>query len=106
MGEIEKFPKPKILPESLKELVERAHRLSKESKNVFFDAPHARQRMRERNVTIRQIFDVLRFGKGIDGPTLDRFGDWRIKLSRYSAGRKVQVVVAVKKKRLEVITVI
>ena len=62
--------------------------------------------MRERNVSIRQIFDVLRNGKGIDGSTLDKYGDWRIKLKRFSAGRSVQVVVVIKTDYLEVVTVI
>ncbi|PIS01733.1 MAG: hypothetical protein COT84_00835 [Chlamydiae bacterium CG10_big_fil_rev_8_21_14_0_10_35_9] len=63
-------------------------------------------RMRERNVSSRQIFDVLRNGKGIDGPKLDKYGDWRIKLKRFSAGRIVQVVIVVKSNHLEVVTVI
>jgi hypothetical protein len=52
------------------------------------------------------MLDVLRQGKGIDGPTQDKFGDWRIKLTRFTAGRIVQVVVVVKKDHLEVVTVI
>ena len=62
--------------------------------------------MRERKITIRQIFDVLRSGKSKDGPTQDKYGDWRIKLKRFSAGRTVQVVVVVKDDYLEVVTVI
>jgi hypothetical protein len=62
--------------------------------------------MKQRNVSIQQIFDVLRNGKGVDGPNLDQYGDLRIKLKRYSAGRTVQVVVVVKTDYLEVITVI
>ncbi len=106
MGEIEKFPAPKIPPSSLKELVEKVHEISKKSENVYLDSPHVKKRMKERNVTSRQLFDVLRSGKGKNGPNLDKYGDWRIKLSRFSAGRTVQAVVAVKKERVEVITVI
>jgi hypothetical protein len=80
--------------------------LAKQSENVQLDYPHAKQRMSERNVTTRQIFDVLRNGKGVSGPTLDKYGDWRIKLKRFSAGRMVQVVVVVKLDHLEVVTVI
>lgn len=93
-------------PVSLEELVKRTHELSVKSENVCWDIPHVQQRMTERNVTIRQMFDVLRQGKGISGPTQDKYGDWRIKLKRFSAGRNVQVVVVVKEYRLEVITVI
>lgn len=106
MGELYNFPKEQESPRSLEEFVEIVHEMSKNSSKVFFDAPHNQQRMRERKVTMRQVFDVLREGKGIDGPSLDQYGDWRIKLVRYTAGRKVQVVVVVKKDHLEVITVI
>lgn len=106
MGEVHAFPQPKIPSESLEELVKRTHELAEKSENVSWDCPHAQQRMRERGISIRQIFDVLRNGKGIDGPTLDQYGDWRIKLKRFSAGRSVQVVVVVRKDFLEVITVI
>lgn len=87
-------------------LVGKTHELAKSSENVFWDNPHVQLRMRERGVTTRQMFDVLRSGKGIDGPTLDKYGEWRIKLKRYSAGRVVQVVVVVKKDHLEIVTVI
>ncbi len=106
MGEVHNFPKLQEPPRPLEEFTKIVKELSKDSSKVFFDAPHNQQRMRERKVTIRQVFDVLRFGEGIDGPTLDRYGDWRIKLARYTAGRTVQVVVVIKKDYLEVVTVI
>ncbi len=106
MGEVHAFPQPKIPSESLEALVNRTHELAKNTENVSWDCPHAQQRMNERGVTIRQILDVLRHGKGIAGPILDQYGDWRIKLKRFSAGRNVQVVVVVRKDFLEVITVI
>ncbi len=106
MSELLPFPQPAIASETLEELVTRTHELAKNSASVFWDNPHVQLRMKERKVTSRQMFDVLRNGKGIDGPTLDKYGDWRIKLKRFSAGRIVQVVVVVKKDRLEVVTVI
>lgn len=106
MGELVSMPKPKISPGSLEELVRKTHELAEKSENVYWDSPHVQQRMKERKVTVRQIFDVLRHGKGIDGPNLDKYGDWRIKLKRFSAGRVVQVVVVVQTNRLEVVTVI
>lgn len=106
MSKVEKFPKLVNQPESLEKLVERTHRLAKNSENVYWDNPHVQLRMRQRKVTTRQMFDVLRNGKGIDGPKQDKYGDWRIKLKRYSAGRVVQVVVVVKKDHLEIVTVI
>lgn len=106
MGELITFPEPNVPPGTLEELVKQAHELAKRSENVYWDNPHVQLRMRERKVTIRQIFDVLREGKGIDGPTLDKYGDWRIKMKRFSAGRVVQVVVVVKEDHLEIVTVI
>lgn len=106
MGELIPLPQPKVTLESLEELVRRTHELARFSENVFWDNPHVRLRMKQRNVTIRQILDVLRHGKGIDGPTLDKYGDRRIKLKRFSAGRVVQIVAVVRKSRLEVVTVI
>ncbi|MFI5334477.1 MAG: DUF4258 domain-containing protein [Chlamydiales bacterium] len=106
MGKVVKMPNPKTRRRSLDEWAVIAHEVSKKSENVYWDSPHVQLRMRERKVTIRQIFDVLRHGKGIDGPTLDRYGDWRIKLKRFSAGRVVQVVVVIQESRLEIVTVI
>ncbi|NGX57401.1 MAG: hypothetical protein K940chlam3_00292 [Chlamydiae bacterium] len=106
MSNILPFPKPNTLKESLEELVQRTHLLAQDSSNVFWDNPHVQLRMKQRKVSTRQLFDVLRNGKGIDGPTLDKYGDWRIKLIRYTAGREVQVVVVVNKDDLEIVTVI
>jgi len=106
MSELVPFPHPKTSPESLDSLVHKTHELAQKSENVYWDNPHVQLRMRERNVTVRQMFDVLRNGRGIDGPTLDKYGDWRVKLKRFAAGRMVQVVVVVKENHLEVVTVI
>jgi hypothetical protein len=62
--------------------------------------------MKKRNVSSRQMFDVLRNGKGIDGPKTDNRGDLRIKLKRFTAGRIVQVVVVIKEDHIIVVTVI
>jgi hypothetical protein len=87
------------------ELVKLTHELAKESENIRFEAPHAQLRLQERNISIRQVLEVLRNGHCVSGPTQDKYGDWRIKLRRMVAGKRVQVVVAVKKTYLEVITV-
>lgn len=106
MTEILPFPVSENSPESLEELVKRTRELAKRSENVYLDHPHAKERMLERCVSIQQVLDVLRQGKGVDGPTLDMYGCWRIKLERFSAGRKIQVVVIVQSDHLEVVTVI
>lgn len=105
MGEIIALPKIENAPGSLEELIAKCHKLAIDSENVFIDIPHAKERMAERSITVQQILDVLRQGKGVDGPSLDTYGCWRIKLERYTAGRRVQVVVIIKEKHLEVVTV-
>lgn len=98
------FPAPSRAPEPLEKLVDKVHQQALYSERVFL-CPHAREQMNKRNISTRQIFDVLRAGKGIEGPDLDQYGDWRIKLSRYSAGKSIKVVVVVKTDYLEVVTV-
>ncbi len=63
-----------MLPKPLEELVKITHELAKKSENVYLDHPHAKERMVERNISIQQVFDVLRHGKGVDGPNLDSYG--------------------------------
>lgn len=90
---------------SAADLTTLTHNLAMDSENIRFDAPHAQQRMRERKINMRQVLEVLRNGTCVSGPTNDQYGDWRIKLRRMVAGKRVQVVVVVKKTHLEVITV-
>ena len=92
-------------PEPLEDLVKKAHLLAKDSENVFY-CPHAKEQMNKRKVSSRQVLDVLRNGNRIGSPNLDKYGDWRIKMKLYTAGRKVQVVAVVNENRIEVITVI
>jgi hypothetical protein len=87
-------------------LEDRVHWLAKGSANLRFDSPHFQQRLALRKVTMRQVLETLRQGSVIDGPTKDEWGDWRVKLQRRVAGRRVQVVVAVKERHLDVVTVI
>ena len=82
---------------SADDLIEQVHKLAQDSENIRFYVPHAQQRMRERNIGIRQKIEVLRAGDHASGPVQDQYGDWRIKLRRMVAGKRVQVVVAVKK---------
>lgn len=98
---VELHPKP-----SREALEKKVHELALDTANIDFEQPHFRERLSQRSHTMRQVLDVLRFGEAIAGPTLDKYGDWRIKLRRFVAGRRVQVVVAVQAARLVVITTI
>lgn len=93
-------------PFTLEEAVEKIHEIASKSENVFFLSSHAKDRARTRNASSRQIFDVLRNGKGIDGPKLGKHGDWVVKLKHYTCGRPVQVVVALNEKNEECITIV
>lgn len=82
------------------------HELSADTKNILFDSPHFQQRLRQRGLSIRQVLEVLRKGCVVSGPTQDQYGDWRVKLKRLVAGRRVQVVVAIKTDEVVVVTAI
>ena len=86
-------------------LLERA-RLALADGTIEFDHPHMQEQLKRRNLTMRHVLECIRYGDVIDGPKPDKYSDWRIKLRRYVAGRKVQVTVAVKLRRTVVVTVI
>jgi hypothetical protein len=90
----------------LAEDVERhVHQLAIAGK-LEFAHPHFQTRLQERGVSIRQVLETLRHGSLVDGPKKDNWGDWRVKMQRRVAGRRVQVVVAVKPDILDLVTVI
>lgn len=90
-----------------KELVDRVRELAVpgDTSKINFRITHLQERMRQRGVTMRQILETLRHGECVSGPKLDDHGDWRIKLSAMVAGRRIQVWVAVRPRRVAVITV-
>ncbi|MGH6847287.1 MAG: DUF4258 domain-containing protein [Methylocella sp.] len=71
-----------------------------------FDHPHFQQRLAERGVNMRHVLETVRKGNATEPPTIDQYGEWRIKLRRKVAGRRVQVVVAVKEDHFVVVTAI
>ena len=84
------FNKSSINATSAEALTYLAHELARDSENIRFDAPHAQLRMKQRNIGIRQVLEVLRNGVCVSGPTQDQYGDQRIKLRRMVAGKRVQ----------------
>lgn len=80
---------------SAEQLRVRLTAIAADTARLQFDNPHLQQRMAERNINMRQVIEVIRKGTVTSGPTLDQYGDWRIKLRRLVAGRRVQVVVAI-----------
>lgn len=73
---------------------------------IGFDQPHFKQRLAERHINMRQVLETLRKGSPVGEPSLDEWGDWRLKLKRLVAGRRVQIVVAVKADYCECVTAI
>jgi hypothetical protein len=71
-----------------------------------FDEPHFQQQLVERGLNMRQVLETVRKGCPVGTPTLDQWGDWRIKLRRKVAGRRVQVVVALKADHFVAVTAI
>lgn len=68
---------------------------------------HAREMLVERDISMRQALDTIRCGRMIEGPNLDECNEWRCKLVKRTAGRRIQVVVATDgDQSLTVVTVI
>jgi Domain of unknown function (DUF4258) len=92
-------PSAGFLDRKIKELVS-------DSKNIVFDHPHFQARLKGRDLSMRHVLETIRNGAVISGPTKDEWGDWRLKLCRRVAGRRVQVVVAFKGDHVVIVTVI
>ena len=76
-----------------------------DSFNIRMGEPHFRDSMMERSIDMRSVLEVLRGGRPVGAPELDGYGDWRIKMRRKVAGRRIHVVVAVCADHVECITV-
>jgi hypothetical protein len=86
------------------QLVTRVRKLASTPSGMRFDHPHFQQRLNERRLNMRQVLETVKKGCAVGNPKLDQWGDWRIKLRRKVAGRRVQVVVAVKGNHFVAIT--
>lgn len=71
-----------------------------------FEQPHFRERLRERDITMRQVLSALQKGEITDGPKRDSHNDFRVKMKRYVASREIQMVVALNVRKCTVVTVI
>jgi uncharacterized DUF497 family protein len=85
---------------------ERLRELAADASNFVFDHPHFQERLRARGLSLRHAIECLRAGEIVDGPTLDNYGAWRVKVLARVAGRRVQVVVAYKGDHFDAITII
>lgn len=60
--------------------------------------PHARRRMRERRISLRQVIECLRRGRIDEPASVTLRGDWKATLIHQCAGDTVRVAVALRKK--------
>lgn len=68
--------------------------LAAKSENVFFE-PHARQRMKQRHISPKQVMACLRHGV-IDEPAHENIrGNWKCTLRHHHAGDLIRVVAAI-----------
>jgi hypothetical protein len=74
-------------------MLRRIRELAAKDSNVRFTY-HARSRMDERGILIRQVMTVLRMGVVAEGPSLNIRGNWQCTLRRLAAGVEVYVAVA------------
>ena len=71
-----------------------------------FEQPHFQEQLLARDLNMRQILETVRKECPVGVPKLDQWGDWRLKLRRKVAGRRVQVVIALKMDHFVAVTVI
>jgi hypothetical protein len=81
-------------------LEQRVKELAADSANIQFRSVHVKERMGERNLNMRQVLECIRNGNRVGEPMKDEYGDWRLKIRRRVAGRRVHVVVAIKEDQL------
>ena len=64
--------------------------------SVIFISPHAKERMIERHITLKQVLTCMEKGRISESPYRDIKGDWRCNIEHYSAGNAVTVAIAFK----------
>ena len=87
-------------------LVAKLREFGADSERLTFDAPHFKERLNERGLSMRHALEAIRNGDVVGEPKQDKWGDWRIKVARLVAGRRIQVVVAYKGDHFVVVTII
>lgn len=61
-----------------------------------FISPHAKERMLERNITLKQVLTCIEKGRITESPYRDVRGDWRCSIEHYTSGSAVTVAIAFK----------
>ena len=71
--------------------------LAAKSSDVYL-LQHARERMRQRGITLKQVLSCLRSGFISECAHVDIKGDWRFTMRHIIAGDDINVAVALKQK--------
>lgn len=73
-------------------------RLAEEDSSRIRLSQHARKRMQERGVTIRQVLDVLKSKHSYvtEGPAKEAAGNWKFNLMGFSAGEAIELVLVMR----------
>lgn len=85
---------------------QRIHDIAKDTSRIALTL-HAKQRMEEREISVRELYEILRSGQVEESPIEEKRGEWKCKIEKQLKGRrKAGAVVALPKKgRMIVITV-
>lgn len=86
--------KPILLSDA--SFLKRLRAIAKDSHRVYL-TPHAKRRMAQRRVNLRQVLECLRKGRICEPAHLTIQGDWKATLEYQYAGDKVKVAVAIEK---------
>jgi hypothetical protein len=100
-------PRPKRLTKDYAQRL--VHQWAVNSDDVEFEKRHCLKRMRQRNISPRQVLDCLRKGVITEGPYVDqKSGEWKVNITRCPPGEELtcSVVLLWEEKRLRVITVL
>ena len=84
------------LPLSDASFLKRLRAIAKDSHRVYL-TPHAKRRMVQRRVNLRQVLECLRKGRICEPAHLTIHGDWKATLELQYAGDRVKVAVAIEK---------
>lgn len=88
MGAVRTFPL------SDASFLKRLRAIAKDSHRVYL-TPHAKRRMVQRRVNLRQVLECLRKGRICEPAHLTIQGDWKATLEHQYAGDRVKVAVAI-----------
>ena len=76
--------------------IKKLRAVAKDSYRVVL-TPHAKQRMKQRRINLRQVLDCLRKGRIYEPAHLTIHGDWKATLEHQCAGDVVRVAVAIER---------